>query len=222
MPFAAGSSSSALINGQVYVAGGIIGSATTSQAARYDPATNTWTTLAAMPQGATTPPRPPTARSSTSSAAAGGQRRRQHRVADGFDTVQVYDPATNTWASSTRRGFDPGPAAAEARRDGQGRVSRRRVLRPRRRDHERGGGQVEGNVYDRVDVYNPISNAWRLDGPLPTARHGIFPLAADGEVSWLAAEPSPDTPHRICWKCSRVEAAPLSRHRSGLGYSVGS
>ncbi|HYC80500.1 MAG TPA: kelch repeat-containing protein, partial [Solirubrobacterales bacterium] len=49
MPFDAGSSSSAVIGGQVYVAGGIVGSSTTTQAARYNPATDTWQAIAPMP-----------------------------------------------------------------------------------------------------------------------------------------------------------------------------
>ncbi len=40
MPFAAGSSSSAVIDGKIYVAGGIVGSSTTGQVAQYDPETS--------------------------------------------------------------------------------------------------------------------------------------------------------------------------------------
>ena len=45
-----------------------------------------------------------------------------------------------------------------------------------------GTGQVAGNVYNRVDVYNPVATTWRLEASLPTARHGIFPLAVDGKI----------------------------------------
>jgi hypothetical protein len=45
-----------------------------------------------------------------------------------------------------------------------------------------GTGQVAGNVYDRVDVYNPSSKTWRLEAPMPTARHGIFPVVGDGKI----------------------------------------
>jgi hypothetical protein len=37
-------------------------------------------------------------------------------------------------------------------------------------------GQVSGDVYDRVDVFNPITQTWRLEAPMTTARHGIFPM----------------------------------------------
>jgi hypothetical protein len=30
------------------------------------------------------------------------------------------------------------------------------------------------NLYNRVDVYDPAANWWRLGAIMPTARHGIF------------------------------------------------
>jgi len=43
-------------------------------------------------------------------------------------------------------------------------------------------GQVPGNVHNRVDVYNPTSQTWRLEAVMPTARHGISPFVSDGKV----------------------------------------
>ena len=31
-------------------------------------------------------------------------------------------------------------------------------------------------MYDRVDVYRPATNTWRLDKKMPHPRHGIFPV----------------------------------------------
>ncbi len=45
-----------------------------------------------------------------------------------------------------------------------------------------GSGQVAGNVYNRVDVYNPVTNTWRLEAPMPTARHGIFPVVGNDKI----------------------------------------
>ena len=45
-----------------------------------------------------------------------------------------------------------------------------------------GGETLDGrrrhadDVYNRVDVYNPVTNTWRAGPPMPTARHGIFPV----------------------------------------------
>ena len=45
-----------------------------------------------------------------------------------------------------------------------------------------GAGATADGVYHRVDVYRPATNTWRLDAPMPTARHGIFPLRVDNRV----------------------------------------
>src|SRR5207244_1182531 len=101
MPWAGGSVSTALIGGKVYAAGGIIGTKTASQVttnltAVYDPAKNTWTSLAPMPFGMN--------HSATSTDGSKfwifGGRTGGNVVANGFDTVEVYDPATNAWATS--------------------------------------------------------------------------------------------------------------------------
>ena len=177
MPFAAGSSSSALINGQVYVAGGIIGTSTTNQAARYDPATNTWTTLAAMKQGRN---HAAAATDGSKLYVFGGRGPGSgdgNSVADGFDTVQVYDPATNTWTSSLDAGSTLAPLPQK--RGGMGKaVYYNDEFYVIGGETSTGGGATASGVYDRVDIYNAATNKWRLGVPMPTARHGIFPLLA--------------------------------------------
>ncbi len=175
MPFAAGSSSSAVIGGQVYVAGGIVGSATTTQAARYIPATNTWQAVASMPQGR-----------NHAAAESDGTRMfvfggrglgsgNGNVVANGFNTVQIYNPASNTWVSSQ----DPGSTLAPLpqARGGMGTAVFANgefwVMGGETLD---GPGATANDVYKRVDVYNPTSNSWRAGPALPTARHGIFPV----------------------------------------------
>jgi N-acetylneuraminic acid mutarotase len=176
MPFAAGSSASAVINGEIYVAGGIIGSVTTDQAARYDPPTDSWTSLAPMPQG----------RNHTAAATDGsllyvfGGRIGPNAVANGFDTVEVYDPSADTWTSTdSGSGLAPLPQA----RGGMG-----KAVYYNGEFYVLGGETANGslatpaNVYNRVDIYNPQTNAWRLGPVLPTARHGIFPLLQSGRI----------------------------------------
>jgi N-acetylneuraminic acid mutarotase len=181
MPFAAGSSSSAVIGGMVYVAGGITASGTTSRAARYDPATNSWTELAAMPHG----------RNHTASGTDGsrlwvfggrGPGSGDFNVTtNGFDDVQVYDPATNSWASSDDAGS--GLAPLPQARGGMGKAvflgGEFYVIGG---ETLTGAGATPDKVYHRVDVYDPATNTWRLDAPMPTARHGIFPLAHGGKI----------------------------------------
>ena len=181
MPWAGGSSSSALIGGQVYVAGGIVGSTTTNRLARYDPTLNTWTELAVMPQG----------RNHTAAATDGtkfyifGGRGPgsgdDNSVANGFDTVQIYDPATNTWLSSLDVGSTllPLPQA----RGGMGRaVFHEGEFYIFGGETLNGAGATGNNVYNRVDIYNPTTNAWREGASMPTARHGVFPVLIAGRV----------------------------------------
>jgi N-acetylneuraminic acid mutarotase len=176
MPFAAGSGSSAVIGGQVYIAGGIIGSTTTNQVARYDPATNTWTSLAAMPQG----------RNHTAAATDGskfyifGGRDGPNVVANGFNTVQIYDPATNTW-TSTESGSSVAPLPQA--RGGMGKaVYYNGEFYIMGGETLNGPGATPDHVYNRVDIYDPTTNTWRLGPPMPTARHGIFPLYYAGRI----------------------------------------
>jgi N-acetylneuraminic acid mutarotase len=176
MPFAAGSSASAVINGEIYLAGGIIGSTTTNQVAKYNPTTDTWTTLASMPQG----------RNHAASATDGqrfyvfGGRVGPNVVANGFDTVQIYDPDTDTWTSSES---DPGVAPLPQARGGMG-----KAVFYNGEFYILGGETLDGslatsaNVYNRVDIYNPLTNTWRLGPVMPTARHGIFPVLHAGRI----------------------------------------
>ena len=45
-----------------------------------------------------------------------------------------------------------------------------------------GPGANGNNCYDRVDVYDPETNTWRLDAPMTTARHGIFPVLFESRM----------------------------------------
>jgi N-acetylneuraminic acid mutarotase len=176
MPFAAGSSSSAVINGAIYVAGGIVGSTTTDQAARYDPLSDSWTAVAAMPQG----------RNHAASATDGsllyvfGGRVGGNFVANGFDTVEIYDPGSDTWRSSET---DPTIAPLPQARGGMGKAvfynGEFYVLGGETLD---GSGATPPNTYNRVDIYDPVNNWWRLAPIMPTARHGMFPLLDAGRI----------------------------------------
>jgi len=188
MPFAAGSSSSAVISGRVYVAGGIIGSTSTSRAARYDPVNNAWTELPPMP-------------AARNHAASGTDGRRfyifggrgpgsgdSNTVANGFDTVQIYDPVRNVWLTSDAPAGSGSATGSTLRPLPQARGGTGKALFYRGNFFVFGGETLTGagatlqHVYDRVDVYNPLANTWRLAAPMPTARHGVFPLLYAGRA----------------------------------------
>ena len=178
MPWAAGSVSTAYINGKVYAAGGIVGTVTVNTAAVYDPASNTWAPIASMPVG-------------RNHAAAGtdgqklyifGGRTGKNATTIGFNDVQIYDPFSNTWQWSGQTGstIPPLPQA----RGGMGKAAYygNEFYVMGGETTKYGTGQVAGDVYNRVDVYNPFSQTWRLEAPMPTARHGIFPVVGAGKI----------------------------------------
>ena len=182
MPFATGSASTALIDGLVYLAGGIVGSSTVTTAAVYDPGTNLWSMIPPMPLG----------RNHTAAGTDGAKlyifggrgpgSGDGNVVAVGFDDVQIYDPETGTWACSCHPG-SPLPPLPQ-KRGGMGKAAfyggEFYVIGGE--TTSQGTGQVAGNVYNRVDVFDPATQSWRLETLLPTARHGIFPLVYDGRV----------------------------------------
>jgi N-acetylneuraminic acid mutarotase len=178
MPWAAGSVSTAYIKGKVYAAGGIVGQNTVDMAAAYDPAANTWTPIASMPVG----------RNHTAAGTDGqklyifGGRTGRNATTIGFNDVQIYDPVSNAWQWSGQPGstIPPLPQA----RGGMGKAAHygNEFYVMGGETTNQGTGQVAGNVYNRVDVYNPFSKTWRLETPMPTARHGIFPVVGDGKI----------------------------------------
>lgn len=185
MPFHAGSSATALIGDQVYVAGGIVGDTTTRYAARFDLVNETWHPIAPMPR----------ARNHTAAATDGkrffvfGGRGPgsgdANVVANGFADVQIYDPGSDSWVASGE-----GPAAPQPLPQARGGMGKAVyadgefwVIGGETLD---GPGATKRNVYDRVDIYDPVANRWRSGPPLPTARHGIFPLLVGDRIYVLA------------------------------------
>ncbi|MCP3920271.1 MAG: hypothetical protein GY711_32495 [bacterium] len=167
MPWNGGSCSSATIGGKVYVAGGIVGGGTVSNLSVYDPATNTWDAngpLTPMPVGV-----------NHAAAATDGRklyifggRQGGNFPQPGFDDVQVYDPVTDTWDASVMAGSQL--PAMPAGRGGTGHAV-----------HYFGlfyvmGGESSNQVFDEVQVYDPVARTWRTDTDMITARHGVFPI----------------------------------------------
>jgi N-acetylneuraminic acid mutarotase len=159
------------------VAGGIVSGSTVNSAAVYDPKTDTWSTIAPMPAG----------RSHAASATDGrrlfifGGRTGGNTPDVGFNTVEIYDPTTNTWQTSDDQasGLPPLPQA----RGGMGKAAflggEFYIIGG---ETTTGSGAVAGNVYNRVDVYDPVAKTWRLETSLPTARHGLYPVVFNGQI----------------------------------------
>lgn len=181
IPFPTGSPASAVIGGAIYLAGGISGDTTTRQAVRFDPISGVWTRIAPMPRA-------------RNHAAAGTDGRllyifggrgpgsgNSNMVANGFNDVQIYDPATDSWTASGQGPSSPLPLPQG--RGGMGKAvfhgGEFYVMGGETKD---GAGATRKHVYTRVDIYDPRANHWRTGPALPTGRHGIFPLVVDGAI----------------------------------------
>lgn len=181
MPFAAGSSSSAVIGGRAYVVGGIVRDTTTAEGAVFDPVSGRWSSIAPMPR----------ARNHAASATDGARlfvfggrgagSGAGNVVANGFDDVQIYDPATNRWAVSD--GSPGSPASLPQARGGTGKAVYLNgefwVIGGETLD---GSGATGDDTYARVDVYDPRTNRWRSGPPLLVPRHGIYPVTYEGRI----------------------------------------
>ena len=90
----------------------------------------------------------------------------------GFSDVQVYDPVAGSWETSAAGDVAPMPLP----RGGTGRAVFAQgefyVL----------GGEDDVDAFAEVQVYDPVDDTWRMDRPLPTARHGIHPVLFEGRI----------------------------------------
>ncbi|XSG76442.1 Kelch repeat-containing protein [Herpetosiphon llansteffanensis] len=168
MPFATMAASSALIDGKIYVAGGIVSGNTSNYHALYDPVSNVWASLPTMPLAR--------------NGAAGGTDGRYFYLFGGRASgttgaasadVQIYDPLTQTWTSSVSD--QTIPPLPQARADlGQAIWYKGEFYLL--------GGSDQASVSDRVDVYNPVTKRWRSVAAMPTARQGHAPMLVGGRI----------------------------------------
>jgi N-acetylneuraminic acid mutarotase len=177
MPVPRGGPGGAVIGSKIYVVGGMSSAgASLSSMSIYNPTTNTWAAGKAMS----------TRRDNPGAAALGGKLYvfgGRTRNADGstvngrLDTVEAYDPATNTWKNRAsmptgRRTMAVGLLNGRAQLMG-------------------GEGSTTGLPFAANEEYNPRTNTWRSLPPLPTPRHGMAAATINGVV--YAAGGSPVT-----------------------------
>lgn len=161
----------AVLNGKIYTAGGFVGGGVhkdgQDSAYEYDPASNTWRTLANMKLG----------RGSVGVVALDGKIHAiGGRGADGktVGTHEVYDPATNKWSNAAPLPT-PRDHAAIAVIDGKIHVA---------------GGRT-GASTARVGehhIYDPKSETWTSGPPLPTPRSGLAGVLYKGLFMVLGGE----------------------------------
>lgn len=159
-----GSAVADVIDGKVYVAGGFRNVMASNLVDVYDPAADTWTALASMPE----------ARDHACGAAIGGEL-----IVAGGRTVQTnsprsdvwsYDPDSNTW--TTRASMPTGRGGM-----GCGAIDGKLYA---------AGG--EGNVADpsgvfaNVEVFEPATDTWNELSPMPNPKHGVAGAVWDGAL----------------------------------------
>lgn len=214
MPAAINAPASAVINGRLYVAGGAalndpVHPGPFRTLYSYDPATNTWTTLASMP----TP----------EAGAAAANVNGKLYVAGGVSKfvtnnprnalLQVYDPVTNTWAVKasmpTARAF----AAAVAI---NGRL------------YVVGGttNNTSSGYTGALEVYDPATGRWSSKAPMPTPRQIFAANVVDGQIFAIGGDPGGGAaqtsanevydPNTSAW----ATATPMPAARYGMASSV--
>ena len=182
MPTKRQSAASGVIAGKLYVAGGVklpdsgfIFDVLANLEA-YDPVSNSWTTLAAMP----------TARSAAGAGVVNGilyvmGGAIDSSTIDSVSTVEAYDPATNTWSTKS-------PMPTPRHQVGVAVVGN--IL------YAIGGHDVGGNHLTTVEAYDPVSDSWTTKAAMPTPRSyfgvtelngTIYAMGGDDAVSVLNA-----------------------------------
>eukprot|EP01023_Acetabularia_acetabulum_P031837 TRINITY_DN297_c0_g1_i1.p1 TRINITY_DN297_c0_g1~~TRINITY_DN297_c0_g1_i1.p1 ORF type:complete len:315 (-),score=42.47 TRINITY_DN297_c0_g1_i1:276-1220(-) len=173
IPISTGSASAAVIDDFIYYCGGIQGSITIDSCVRLNLQSLSWETIQSMPEGINH------AASCTDGSIlyVFGGRKGGNFVGKGYDYVQLYDPATNTWQLLTVK-------LPEARGGmgscvcldgscyifgGETTQTDRPFLSTRK-------------TYTRIDQFNISSKQFSVPGLLPIGMHGIFPVFYDDKI----------------------------------------
>jgi len=155
--------SASVVDGKIYTIGGWDGSSWVSTVEMYDPATDTWTRKANMP----------TARFYLSTEALNGKIyaiggvATLNRTGPVLDTVEEYDPVTNTWSQKADM---PRPNHALATGVVNGKI------------YAIGGGSPSGTPYTDVEQYDPMTDSWITKSPMPTPRRAFAASVVNGKI----------------------------------------
>jgi N-acetylneuraminic acid mutarotase len=159
-----GSAGVAVLDGRVYLAGGLRGGRALTDVSSYDPGDGTWRTHAPLPER----------RDHMAAAALGGRL----YVAGGRDvslrahtaSLVVYDPERDEWSALAPMPTSRAGVAAAVMHErlfvigGEGNP-----------DHASG-------VFEAVEAYAPERDAWEVLAPLPTRRHGTGAATVGGMI----------------------------------------
>ena len=99
-------------------------------------------------------------------------------VIQNVNTIEEYDPTTNSWQGFTKMPTARGGLASGAL---AGRV------------HVVGGEDLSpgGSTFSEHEVYDPASDSWASGPALPTPRHGLTAQVVDGRLYVIGGGPTP-------------------------------
>ena len=179
MPTARGALNVNFINETLYAVGGSSDRPLNSNEA-YDPSRDTWTTKASMP----------TARHHAGSAVADGKIFvLGGRISGSLENISVneaYDPEQDTWITnlepmpSERSGIAAAAISASASSPLNG--SSIYVF----------GGEETSKTFNNNEKYDPKTNKWMSEPPMPTARHGLAAVfVGENKIFVIGGGPQP-------------------------------
>jgi N-acetylneuraminic acid mutarotase len=168
MPSPRAAAGAAFSRGKLYVMGGVGPSGLARSALEYDPAKRRWRTITG-----------PTPREHLGVTSARGRvfvvAGRTAGFDTNLDTVEAYSPATGRWAT-----LPPVPG----RRGGTSATATGRYV-------VSVGGEANEGTIEEVYALDLNDNRWRRLPDLPTPRHGLGVVYANGRVYVLAGGPTP-------------------------------
>lgn len=153
---------SEVVNGKIYVIGGVY--ANLQKVEAYDPATDTWAAKADMPTRRAIPAH---GMVNGKIYVIGGET---SLGASASATVEVYDPATNTW---TRKADIPTPRARSAASVADGKI------------YVFGGGSGGGSAYpvmSTVEAYDPATDTWTRKADMPRVNELLSTSVMGGKI----------------------------------------
>ena len=165
----------AMVNGEIYVIGGGEGPDYTTEGNPwkdlstvevYDPRTDTWERRTDMPTPRTLANNAPVVNGKIY--VIGGWRQGARAVSEsGIATVEVYDPATDTWEQGTDM---PTPRGAFGISKVAGKI------------YVIGGSPRRGANLQTVEMYDPTTDVWEPKADMPTARLWLSTSAVNGII----------------------------------------
>jgi N-acetylneuraminic acid mutarotase len=158
-----GASATTELDGLVYVIGGRREGVSVADASTYDPVTETWSSIADLPE----------ARDHMAIGAVDGRilvvgGRDGSTISAHTDRVDVYEPNSDTWVSAapmptSRAGMAAGVLGGHLFVAGG-----------------EGNPDLPSGVFEQLEAYDPLADAWTTLPPMPLPRHGTGGAVIDG------------------------------------------